>query len=205
LPISKGSNFNAANPQTVVARLLDFGKGSPPVAGGSTARGPRPRLGANCDHAPSAVLYPARDRLTSQVVTPRSAIPPQRIDLQRSLPPPGEGARRADEGSRCQRRRRPHVITGTTTRCSPTPGPSPATVSTVLGEAGSAGEGGRAVDGEIARMSSLGQRLDVPPPPAPPPRRGRLCWAERVSRERGEIDVVSRPWVSTCGGYPGLG
>ena len=196
MPISKGSNFNAANPQTVVARLVDFGKGSPPVAGGSTARCPRPRLGANCDHAPAAVLYAAGDRLRSQVVSPRSAIPPQRIDLQRSLPPPAEGARRADEGSRCQRRRRPHVIAGTTTCCSPTPGPSPATGLTVLGGAGLAGEGGRAVDRETVRVPSPGRQLDVPPPPAPPPRRCRLCWAERVPRERG--DVMSMTETLAC-------
>jgi hypothetical protein len=55
---------------------------------------------------------------------------------------------------------------------------------------------GRVVDGETVRMSSPGRQLDVPPPPAPPPRRGRLCWAERVSRERG--DVLSMTETLTC-------
>ena len=154
MPISKGSNFNAANPQTVAARLIDFGKGSPPVAGGSTARDPRPMLGANRDHAPAAVLYAARDQLTSQVVTPRSAI----------LHFPNES---------------------TCNGAFPLRGKLP--------------EGrmrGRVANGEDVRMSSPGRQLDVPPPPAPPPRRCRLCWAERDSRERGDALLFCYP------GYP---
>ena len=55
---------------------------------------------------------------------------------------------------------------------------------------------GRAVDGETARMSSLERQLDVPPPPAPPPRQCRLCLAERVPRERGDVMLFCYP------GYP---
>ena len=153
MPISKGSNFNAANPQTVIARLVDFGKGSPPVAGGSTARDPRPMLGANRDHAPAAVLYAAKDRLTSQGVTPRSAI----------LQSPNES---------------------TSNGAFPLRGKVP--------------EGrmrGRVANGEDVRMSSPGRQLDVPPPPAPPPRRCRLCWAERVSRERGDALSMAKPFA----------
>ena len=36
-------------------------------------------------------------------------------------------------------------------------------------------------------QASDGRQLDFPPPPAPPPRRGCLCWAGLVSRERGDL------------------
>jgi len=98
----------------------------------------------------------------------------------------GRSGSRGRGGTRCRSRNRSRAIAGTTTCCSPTPGPSPATMSAVLGRAGSAGEGGRDVDDGDARITSPERQLHVPPPPAPPPRRCRLCWAERVSRERGD-------------------
>ena len=61
---------------------------------------------------------------------------------------------------------------GTTTRCSPTPGPSPATMSFVLGTAGRAGEGRRAANGEVVRRSPSQRRTEHPAPPqepTPPP------------------------------------
>jgi hypothetical protein len=44
-------------------------------------------------------------------------------------------------------------------------------------------------------MPSLERQLVVPPPPAPPPRRGRLCLAERVSRERGDALSIAKPFA----------